>query len=150
MESFEFPDVRLVSVESVMMQVATFIRGQDDPNKARPLPLSDKASDLVQVKSKVSPQDKKSNCRFDHLINLCLNTCLPQKVLWATVMTEHKVPSTIRLTNPEFSLVLSVVPWKLPRLYEILVDGEPVKTAPFKIRADLQDPENDDDAEQES
>ncbi|KFH69500.1 hypothetical protein MVEG_04312 [Podila verticillata NRRL 6337] len=120
MESFEFPDVRLVSVESVMMQVATFIRGQDDPNKARPLPLSDKASDLVQ------------------------------KVLWATVMTEHKVPSTIRLTNPEFSLVLSVVPWKLPRLYEILVDGEPVKTAPFKIRADLQDPENDDDAEQES
>lgn len=73
-----------------------------------------------------------------------------QKVLWATVMTEHKVPSTIRLTNPEFSLVLSVVPWKLSRLYEILVDGEPIKTAPFKIRADLQDPVDDDDAEQES
>jgi len=65
-------------------------------------------------------------------------------------MTEHKVPSTIRLTNPEFSLVLSVMPWKLPRLYEILVDGESIETAPFKIHADLQDPVDDDDAMQES
>lgn len=60
------------------------------------------------------------------------------------------MPSTIRLTDPEFSLVLSVVPWKLPRLYEILVDGEPIETVPFKIRADLQDPVDDNDAEQES
>lgn len=65
-------------------------------------------------------------------------------------MTEHKEPSTIRLTDPEFSLVLSVAPWKLARQYEILVDGKLIKTSPFKIRADLQDPEDDDDEEQES
>ncbi|KAG0354737.1 hypothetical protein BG005_006266 [Podila minutissima] len=120
MESFEFPDVRLVSVGAVMFQVTTLIRGQSDPNKARPLPLSDDASDLLQ------------------------------KVIWAEVMTEHKEPSTIRLTDPEFSLVLSVAPWKLARQYEILVDGKLIKTSPFKIRADLQDPEDDDDEEQES
>ncbi|KAF9317714.1 hypothetical protein BG003_000393 [Podila horticola] len=119
MESFEFPDVRLVSVGSVMIQVSTLIRGQNDPNKARPLPLSDEASDLLQ------------------------------KVLWAAVMTEHKESSTIRLTDPEFLLVLSVAPWKLPRLYEILVDGKLIEPAPFKIRADLQDPEDEVDENDE-